>query len=84
MNPPNNKSVVSFEDPLALVGDKHRLVFEDFLDERRRQQAPSLELPTRGGGSSGVCRFYAKGFCINGSSCPHKHRKSSFFFFFFF
>ena len=63
----SSNAVVQFEDPLSLVNDKYHFGFEDILAERRTE-AP--ELMVRG---LSVCRYYNKGFCINGSKCPHRH-----------
>ena len=62
-----NKPLVVFEDPLALVGDRHRFGFEDFL------QATAVEPEAIRVRGQQVCRFFTKGFCVQGSQCPFRH-----------
>ena len=62
-----SKPLVVFEDPLALVGDRHRFGFEDFL------QATAVEPEAIRVRGQQVCRFFTKGFCVQGSQCPFRH-----------
>ncbi len=77
------KRAVVFEDPLAPYGDKHSFGFEEYLNEKRQLESPTLTVRNQV-----VCRYFAKGFCVQGTTCPHKHcerkKKKKVFFFFFF
>ncbi len=67
-NSSSTKPLVVFEDPLAVVGDKHHLGFEEYLGERKLEPTIALR-------NGQVCRFFSKGFCVAGTRCPHRHRE---------
>jgi hypothetical protein len=60
------KPLVVFEDPLAAAGEKAQFGFEEFLQRDKEPQS----IVVRG---QKVCRFFTKGFCVQGSRCQYRH-----------